>query len=245
MNMQRSIIYKQRREVLDGNDMRDNVIAMMNDACEMVVSTYTEEILNPELNRDAFLNEVKTTFGITELESLNKKHTSVEAVIEELQDKVLKRYEERANEVGDDIKELERFVILKVVDTKWMEHIDSMDSLKNGIGLRAYAQKDPVVQYRIEGGNMFDEMIATIKLDVTKILLHVAKKERKLERESNVRITTEGLDRSAIEVGESAPKANAASDSKPQPIVNNGPKVGRNDPCPCGSGRKYKMCHGK
>ena len=126
-----------------------------------------------------------------------------------------------------------------------MEHIDSMDSLKNGIGLRAYGQKDPVVQYRIEGGNMFDEMISSIKLDVTKILLHVAKKERKLERESNIRITGEGLDKSAIEVGESAPKANSASDTKPQPIVNNGPKVGRNDPCPCGSGKKYKQCCGK
>ncbi len=245
MNMQRSIIYKQRREVLDGNDMRDSVLAMMKDACEMVASTYAEEIMNPELSRDALLNEVKSTFGIEGIEALSQKHPSVEAVIEELQEKALARYEERAKEIGEDIKELERFVILKVVDTKWMEHIDSMDSLKNGIGLRAYGQKDPVVQYRIEGGNMFDEMIATIKLDVTKILLHVAKKERKLERESNVRITAEGLDKSAIEVGESAPKANSASDTKPQPIVNNGPKVGRNDPCPCGSGKKYKQCCGK
>ena len=245
MNMQRSIIYKQRREVLDGNDMRDSVLAMMKDACEMVASTYTEEIMNPELSRDALLNEVKSTFGIESIEALNQKHPSVEAVIEELQEKALARYEERVKEIGEDIKELERFVILKVVDTKWMEHIDSMDSLKNGIGLRAYGQKDPVVQYRIEGGNMFDEMIATIKLDVTKILLHVAKKERKLERESNVRITGEGLDKSAIEVGESAPKVNSASDTKPQPIVNNGPKVGRNDPCPCGSGKKYKQCCGK
>ncbi len=245
MNMQRSIIYKQRREVLDGNDMRDSVLAMMKDACEMVASTYTEEIMNPELSRDALLNEVKSTFGIESIEALNQKHPSVEAVIEELQEKALARYEERVKEIGEDIKELERFVILKVVDTKWMEHIDSMDSLKNGIGLRAYGQKDPVVQYRIEGGNMFDEMIATIKLDVTKILLHVAKKEIKLERESNVRITGEGLDKSAIEVGESAPKVNSASDTKPQPIVNNGPKVGRNDPCPCGSGKKYKQCCGK
>ena len=245
MNLQREIIYKQRREVLDGNDMHENIIAMMNDSCEMVAMTYSDEITNLELSKDSLLNEVKATFGIDNIDCLNEKHVSVEDVVSELQEKVLKRYEEKALEVGDDIKELERFVILKVVDNKWMDHIDAMDSLKNGIGLRAYGQKDPVVQYRIEGGNMFDEMISSIKLDVTKILLHIVKKERKFERESNVRITREGVDKSAIEVGESDPKASSASDSKPQPIVNSEPKVGRNDLCPCGSGRKYKVCCGK
>ena len=245
MNLQREIIYKQRREVLDGNDMYENIIAMMNDSCEMVAMTYSDEITNLELSKDSLLNEVKATFGIDNIDCLNEKHVSVEDVVSELQEKVLKRYEEKALEVGDDIKELERFVILKVVDNKWMDHIDAMDSLKNGIGLRAYGQKDPVVQYRIEGGNMFDEMISSIKLDVTKILLHIVKKERKFERESNVKITREGIDKSAIEVGESAPKASSESDSKPQPIVNSEPKVGRNDLCPCGSGKKYKQCCGK
>ena len=245
MNIQREIIYKQRREVLDGNDMHENVVAMMNDSCEMVAMTYSDEILNSELNKESLLNEVKSTFGIENIDCLSKKTVTVEDVISELQEKTLKRYEEKVQELGEDIKELERFVILKVVDNKWMDHIDAMDSLKNGIGLRAYGQKDPVVQYRIEGGNMFDEMISSIKLDVTKILLHIIKKERKLERESNVRVTGEGLDKSAIDVGESAPKANSASNSKPQPIVNNGPKVGRNDLCPCGSGKKYKNCCGK
>ena len=245
MNIQREIIYKQRREVLDGNDMHENVVAMMNDSCEMVAMTYSDEILNSELNKESLLNEVKSTFGIENIDCLSKKTVTVEDVISELQEKTLKRYEEKVQELGEDIKELERFVILKVVDNKWMDHIDAMDSLKNGIGLRAYGQKDPVVQYRIEGGNMFDEMISSIKLDVTKILLHIVKKERKLERESNVRVTGEGLDKSAIDVGESAPKANSASNSKPQPIVNNGPKVGRNDLCPCGSGRKYKNCCGR
>ena len=245
MNIQREIIYKQRREVLDGNDMHENIIAMMNDSCEMVATTYTDEITSPELSKDALLNEIKATFGIEKIDCLENKNVSVQDVISELQEKVLNKYEEKVAEIGEEIKELERFVILKVVDNKWMDHIDAMDSLKNGIGLRAYGQKDPVVQYRIEGGNMFDEMISSIKLDVTKILLHIVKKERKLERESNIRVTAEGLDRSAIEVGESAPKANSASDTKPQPIVNNGPKVGRNDPCPCGSGKKYKQCCGK
>ena len=245
MNIQREIIYKQRREVLDGNDMHENIIAMMNDSCEMVATTYADEIISSELSKDALLNEVKATFGIEKIDCLENKNVSVEDVISELQEKVLNKYEEKIIEIGEEIKELERFVILKVVDNKWMDHIDSMDSLKNGIGLRAYGQKDPVVQYRIEGGNMFDEMISSIKLDVTKILLHIVKKERKLERQNNIRVTGEGFDRSAIEVGESAPKANSASDTKPQPIVNNGPKIGRNDPCPCGSGKKYKNCCGK
>ena len=123
--------------------------------------------------------------------------------------------------------------MLKVVDDKWMDHIDAMDSLKNGIGLRAYGQKDPVVQYRMEGGNMFEEMIASIKIDVTKLLLHIMKKEGPLTHQSNIRVTGEGFENSSIAVGEQAPKVNSASDSKPQPIVNSGPKIGRNDPCWC------------
>ena len=127
-----------------------------------------------------------------------------------------------------------------------MEHIDAMDELKNGIGLRAYGQKDPVVQYRIEGADMFDEMIAGIKLEVTKIMLHLFKTEVKMEQSAN--ITNASLDNSAIQsindMGESNVQKNT-SDSKPQPIVNDGPKVGRNDPCPCGSGKKYKNCCGK
>ena len=126
-----------------------------------------------------------------------------------------------------------------------MYHIDAMDSLKNGIGLRAYGQKDPVVQYRIEGGNMFEEMIASIKIDVSKLLLHIVKKDEPLTHQSNVKVTGEGFENSAINVGEQAPKVNSASDSKAQPVVNNGPKVGRNDPCPCGSGKKYKNCCGR
>ena len=137
--------------------------------------------------------------------------------------------------------------MLRVVDNKWMEHLDNMDMLREGIGLRAYGQKDPVVQYRIEGGEMFDEMIAQIKLEVTKILLHITKQEKTAERQSAASITSTSIDRSAIDgmniEGESNPQN--ASENKPQPIKNDGPKVGRNDPCPCGSGKKYKNCCGK
>ena len=129
-----------------------------------------------------------------------------------------------------------------------MEHIDAMDELKNGIGLRAYGQKDPVVQYRFEGGEMFDEMIAQIKLEVAKIMLHLVKSENNTKREERANITNAGLDTSAVNQmnveGESVP-SQSSSTEKRQPIVNNGPKVGRNDPCPCGSGKKYKQCCGK
>ena len=159
----------------------------------------------------------------------------------------MKIYETKEKEIGEEIRELERIVLLKVVDGKWMDHIDSMDELKNGIGLRAYGQKDPVVQYRIEGGDMFDEMISQIKLEVAKIMLHVVKSNGPAKRESRVSITNASLDNSASKMniaGENPiPKANETEKAKP--IVNEGPKVGRNDPCPCGSGRKYKQCCGK
>ena len=243
MNVQRGIIYTQRKEVLDEADMHEYVVSMMQDSCQMIVDTYAQEL--EENNISTFMNEVKASFDIDSLESVNKDKIKTEKVLEELTRKVEEAYEAKCKEIGDDIKNLERYVILKVVDTKWMDHIDAMDSLKNGIGLRAYGQKDPVVQYRIEGGNMFEEMIASIKLDVTKLLLHIAKRETPLTHQSNVRVTAEGFDMNAVSAGEQAPKVNPAIDTKPQPIVNNEPKVGRNDPCPCGSGKKYKNCHGK
>ena len=243
MNVQREIIYSQRREVLDEADMHEYVVSMMHDCCQMIVDTYSSEI--QEKNNSSFLNEIKTTFGVEKLESLEKDKVKIDKVLDELIEKVDNLYNAKCEEIGEDIKNLERYVILKVVDDKWMDHIDSMDSLKNGIGLRAYGQKDPVVQYRIEGGNMFEEMISSIKIDVSKLLLHIIKREGPLTHQSNVRITGEGFENSAIDVGEKAPKANSASDSKPQPIVNNGPKISRNDLCPCGSGKKYKNCCGK
>jgi preprotein translocase subunit SecA len=242
MNAQREIIYGQRREVLDGNDMHEYVVSMMNDVCELVVDTYRQELEdNNDSDLPGFINEVKTTFNIGELESLKSDKIKADNVLKELKEKVSNAYKAKEAEIGDDLRNVERFVILKVVDNKWMDHIDAMDNLKNGIGLRAYGQKDPVVQYRIEGGNMFEEMVNSIKIDVTKLLLHLVKREGPLTRENNVRITNEGFDSKAMEAGAAAPN-NSASDTKPQPIVNQGPKVGRNDPCPCGSGKKYKNC---
>ena len=137
------------------------------------------------------------------------------------------------------MRELERVVMLKVVDEKWMDHIDSMDELKNGIGLRAYGQQDPVVKYRIEGMDMFDEMISDIKVDVTKILMNI-RRQGEARRQETVKITGAALE--AIHSVDGGSKIGTDVD---RTIRNEGPKVGRNDPCPCGSGKKYKNCCGK
>ena len=244
MNIQRDIIYSQRRKVLDGENVSDNITDMIDSSCEMIVDTYRQEIEDKKINKEALLNEIKTTLNIGEIENLN----NANKLVEELKEKAHSLYQEKEKEIGEPIRELERVVLLRVVDDKWMEHIDNMDELKNGIGLRAYGQKDPVVQYRFEGGEMFDEMVSQIKLDVTKIMLHVVKAENNMRRESKIRITSEGLDNSAmnsmnIEGETNVPRANQTE--KHQPIRNEGPKIGRNDPCPCGSGRKYKNCCGK
>ena len=248
MNVQRDIIYSQRRKVLDGEDIRDNIIEMINSACEMIIDTYRNEIEEKKISREALLNEIKVGLNIGEVEALKDKKLNAEKIENEIKEKAIASYEAKEKEFGNDIREIERIVLLKVVDTKWMDHIDNMDELKNGIGLRAYGQKDPVVQYRFEGGEMFDEMIAQIKLEVAKIMLHVVKTSTPIKRTSTANITNAGLDSSAIsemniEGENNVPKTNKTE--KPQPIVNSGPKIGRNDPCPCGSGKKYKNCCGK
>ncbi len=247
MNIQRDIIYSERRKVLDGENIRENIVSMLSESVDMIVDTYRQEIENGTISRETLANEILTNLGISKVEELNEEKINANRLEQELQDKVLAAYEQKEETIGAPMRELERVVLLKVVDSKWMDHIDSMDELKNGIGLRAYGQKDPVVQYRIEGGEMFDEMIAQIKLEVTKILLHITKKENSTERKSAANITSTSIDRSAIDSmnieGETKPQN--ASESKPQPIRNEGPKIGRNDPCPCGSGKKYKNCCGK
>ena len=248
MNIQRDIIYSQRRKVLDGDNIRDNIIDMIEAACEMVVETYSSEIESGKVNKDALLNEIKTNLNIHNVEEINKDKINTNKLLNELKEKAFAIYESKEKEYKDELREVERVVLLKVVDSKWMEHIDNMDELKNGIGLRAYGQKNPVEQYRFEGGDMFDEMVAQIKLEVAKIMLHIVKSEKNVQRQSSANITNASLDSSVMSAmnvdGEnSAPKSNQTEKSKP--VVNDVPKVGRNDPCPCCSGKKYKQCCGK
>ena len=242
MNTQREIIYKQRREVLDGEDLKANVLKMIKSLIEDIVTPYFAE---EHVNKESLLQELNTNLTITDLESLNKENIHLKEVIEEAVEKAYAIYDEREKAIGaEELRELERVVTLKIVDEKWMDHIDAMDELKDGIGLRAYGQKDPVVQYRIEGFDMFDQMVLDIKTDVVKLLMHVRKKEENIQRTEAARITGMSLENSAISNldGTIAPKTSSPQN---QTVVNHEPKVGRNDQWPCGSGKKYKQCCGK
>lgn len=242
MNTQREIIYKQRREILDGEDLKGNVLGMIKSLIEDIATPY---FADEHINKEGLLQELNANLTITELNSLQKPDVHLKEVIEEAVEKATAIYEERENEIGsEELRELERVVTLKVVDEKWMAHIDNMDELKDGIGLRAYGQKDPVVQYRIEGFDMFDQMVLDIKTDVVKFLMHARKREGDIKREETVKITGEGLQNSAINNldGTMAPKTSTPQN---QTVINNEPRIGRNDPCPCGSGKKYKQCCGR
>ena len=241
MNKQREIIYRQRREVLDGDNLKDNVSTMIDSVAETIVPMYINETSQDE---EGVLQEVSTEFGIEKLDSLDKDKVSAEDVIKEVKEKAHSIYEEKSEKFGESFRELERVVMLKIVDQKWMEHIDNMDELKNGIGLRAYGQKDPVVVYRMEGFDMFDQMVDDIKFDVVKLLMHATKRDEGASRKEAAQITDVKLqEKTAIELvdGKLSPKEGGINKT----IVNQSPKVGRNDPCPCGSGKKYKNCCGK
>ena len=238
MNAQREIIYKQRREVLDGENLKDNILNMIKSLAEEVVVTYFAG--EEEVSIEALDTDIRNTFGIEMLDRIKENSKNANEIIDKLQKLAIAKYEEKEVEIGnEDLRELERVVMLKVVDQKWMDHIDAMDELKDGIGLRAYGQQDPVVKYRIEGMDMFEEMVLDIKHDVVKILMNLRKQED-VKREETAKITG-----AALQAINSLDNGEQIKSEVNRTVVNEGPKVGRNDPCPCGSGKKYKNCHGK
>ena len=239
MNAQREIIYKQRREVLDGENIHDSIINMIEFVADNIPTMFVEGQTG-ELNIESLNTEIINVFGIDMLDYIKQNKNDAEKIAEQLKKLALEIYSKKEEEItSEQMRELERVVMLKVVDEKWMNHIDSMDELKNGIGLRAYGHKDPVVQYRLEGFDMFDEMINDIKFDVTKILMHI-RQQGEVKRQETVKITGEALE--AIHSVDGGSKIGTDVD---RTVRNEGPKVGRNDPCPCGSGKKYKNCCGK
>ena len=239
MNAQREIIYAQRRQVLDGENIHDSIVNMINTVSEDTVNMFVEGE-EQKLNIESLNAEITNIFGLDMLDYIKQNQKDSGAISEELKKQALEKYSSKEQEIGEeDMRELERVVMLKVVDEKWMNHIDSMDELKDGIGLRAYGQQDPVVKYRIEGMDMFEEMIEDIKVDVTKILMNI-RQEGEAKRRETVKITGAALE--AIHSVDGGSKIGTDVD---RTIRNEGPKVGRNDPCPCGSGKKYKNCCGK
>ena len=243
MNVQREIIYKQRKEVLDGENLKNNITSMIKSVAEDVVAMYAGEEGG---NKEGLIQEINNIFGINIADKVNELHG--QDLSDYINEKALEIYENKEKEVGTEaLRELERVVMLKVVDQKWMDHIDNMDELKDGIGLRAYGQSNPVDKYRIEGFDMFDEMVANIKVDVVKLILHLQKREE-IKRTQTIQITKaaqEKLNSINFESSTDPNKKQNAEQKVNTTVVNNGPKVGRNDPCPCGSGKKYKNCCGR
>ena len=231
MNEQREIIYKERRQVLDGESMRDAIYKMITDITEskvdMVIGDDTDyddwdlEELNSLLLPIIPLAPVKRG-------RINKPKKN--ALKQQLKEEAVKLYEAKEAEFPEPeaIRELERVILLKVIDRKWMDHIDDMEQLRQGAGLQAYGQRDPLVEYKMNGYEMFDEMTENIKEDTVRALLHV-RVEQKVEREQVAKVTGTNKDESAVKA----------------PVKRMDAKIYPNDPCPCGSGKKYKQCCGR
>ena len=244
MNVQREEIYGQRRKVLDGMDLSDIIKHYIDWVAENTVLTFNEmdDNGNTKINIESLSAEILNIFGINMREELKENSGNTDALINILKEKAQEKYAEKEQEIeAEQLREIERIVMLKVVDQKWMDHIDAMDELKNGIGLQGYGQKDPVVQYRIIGTDMFDQMIEGIKVDVVKLLMNL-RKQQDLRRSETAKITKTALQAiNSVDGGQSTlenPDVNRT-------VVREEPKIGRNDPCPCGSGKKYKNCCGK
>ena len=231
MNEQREIIYAERRRVLDGESMRDVIYKMITDRVENTVDTCisadqdSEEWDLNELNQlllPIIPLKTVTPEDVQGIRSNELKHR--------LKEQAVKAYEMKEAEFPEPeaVRELERVILLKVIDRKWMAHIDDMDQLRQGIGLQAFGQKDPLVEYKMSGYDMFDGMIANIQEDTVKLLFHV-RIEQKVEREQVAKVTGTNRDDS----GPRGPKRREKA------------KVYPNDPCPCGSGKKYKQCCGR
>ena len=244
MNVQREEIYSQRKQVLDGMDLNNVISNYIDWVAEATVETFNEqdEKGNLQLNTEALSLEIFNTFGIEMRNELRDKANDVNSVIESLKEKAHQKYSEKEKEIpAEQLREIERVVMLKVVDQKWMDHIDAMDELRKGIGLQGWGQKDPVVQYRIQGTEMFDAMIEAIKVDVVKLLMNL-REQKDLRRTETAKITKAALASiNSVDGGQSA----IENPEVDRTIRRETPKVGRNDPCPCGSGKKYKNCCGR
>ena len=231
MNEQREIIYEERRRVLDGENMRDSIFHMINDYVENIV----DMVISADQDYDewnlAELNlTIHNTIPMAPVTEEDVKDISQKALKHLLKERATKAYEAKESEFPEPehIREIERVILLKVIDAKWMDHIDDMDQLRQGIGLQAYGQRDPKVEYKMIGYDMFDHMTKSITEDTIRALFHV-KIEQKVEREQVAKVTGTNKDESAVR----APKKRAEK------------KVYPNDPCPCGSGKKYKQCCGR
>ncbi len=230
-NEQREIMYAERRRVLDGESMRDSILKMAEDIIDRAVDRSCSDNDRENWDMAELNNLLLPTIPLTPITEERTASVSGKDELKTfLKEEALKLYEAKEAEVGDNEKfrEMERVILLRVIDRKWMDHIDDMDQLRQGIGLQAYGQRDPKVEYKMSAYEMFDEMTAGIQQDTVRLLYHI-KVEQKVEREEVAKVTGTNKDDS----GPRAPKKRVSE------------KIYPNDPCPCGSGKKYKQCCGR
>ena len=237
MNQQRNIIYKQRQEVLEDNDISVKILHMIGESIKENVAAYTgdegPETWNLEGLRNVYMgflcDENDFRYTEKELSKLTKK-----ALEQYLMEKAEQKYDEKEELFGEEnFREVERAVLLRIVDTAWMEHIDAMDDLKGSIGLQAYAQRDPITEYRIVGGEAFDSMICEIREKTVRTILSVVPAREEVKRVQVANPLQDGFEGQGKKVVK-----------KISIVRREAPKIGRNDACPCGSGKKYKNCCG-
>jgi preprotein translocase subunit SecA len=230
-NEQREIIYAERKKVLDGVSMRDSIYKMITDIVESSVETVVGEENDPDNWNIAELNELLLpTVPLKKITRGRIDNLTKAGLLQQLKEEAVKLYESKEAEFPEPetIREIERVILLKVIDRKWMDHIDDMDQLRQGIGLQSYAQRDPKLEYKLAGYEMFDDMTRNIEEDTVRLLFHVHIEER-VEREQVAKVTGTNKDDSATRT----------------PIKRAEAKIYPNDPCPCGSGKKFKNCHGR
>jgi preprotein translocase subunit SecA len=260
MNKQREVVYSERRKVLNGEDLREHILSMTGELLDEAVasatvgSKYAEEWDYESLWNA--LRRISARFAPPAYDADTLRSLTSENLREDVFEQLERLYEEKEEEIGvERMRDLERMILLRVVDTKWMDHIDAMDQLRHGIGLRALGQQDPAIAYAAEGFDMFELMISSIREDTVRYCYNVTV-QTNAERRQVIAI---GMSRKEeYGDGEARPQAEADADGRALPsgpkvpprakkqetVRREGPKVQRNDPCPCGSGKKYKNCCG-
>jgi len=250
MNKQREIVYTQRRQILEGASLKENVLGIIDRTVEQLLFTYSRE---GGIDLQGLLTAIKLKFGVELVEDSSWEGASQGQIKDIIHEALVKAYEEKERNLGSEImRQLESMLFLQIVDTKWKEHLYNMDDLKEGIGLRAYGQRDPLVEYRREAFEMFDRMVSSIEDEAAEAIfkLQPARPERfkAVFRDLNQELLhpeTAKFEASQQQDTVEQPSFPGQPEEKSHPIQASGPKVGRNDPCPCGSGKKYKKCHGR
>ncbi len=231
MNEQRETIYAERRKVLDGQNLRNEIIKMMKDKIEGYIDYSINADTDPSEWKYAELNENLIRLVPIEPVTPEDGYKNKKELIQGVEERAVKFYAEKEAEfpVPEHIREIERVCLLRAIDTNWMNHIDDMDQLRQGIGLNAYGQKDPLVEYKMQGYDMFDNMISRIQEDTVRLVTHVKIEQRAEKREQVAKVTGTNRDDTSVKA----------------PVKRDDKKIQRNDPCPCGSGLKYKNCCGR